>query len=75
MVRRTVSLPEAIDVLVRESAEPGESFSSATARLIEAGARVLRSGRRPSWIGTGRGRRDELGHRAERYLREALRRR
>lgn len=72
MVRRTVSLPESTDALVRELAEVGESFSAAVTRLIEAGAAAVRSGRRPSYIASGRGGPDDLGLRADEYLKEII---
>ena len=72
MVRRTVSLPESTDALVRELAEEGESFSAAVTRLLEAGAAALKSGRRPSWIGSVEGPGDEIGLKAEEYLREII---
>ncbi len=73
VVRRTVSLPEAVDETVRTAAAEGESYSRAAARLIEAGARALGRGRRPAWIGSGRSGERDLGLRAEHYLRESLR--
>lgn len=73
MVRRTVSLPPAVDEIVREVAREGESYSSALTRLIEAGARVLRSRARPRWIGAGRGGPADLALRAEYYLTKSLR--
>jgi hypothetical protein len=35
MARRTISLPQSIEDLARESAREGESFSATVARLIE----------------------------------------
>jgi hypothetical protein len=72
VVRRTVTLPESIDSLVRELSEEEESFSATVTRLIEAGAKSIRSGRRPSYVGTGDGPED-LGRRAEYYLRNLAR--
>jgi hypothetical protein len=72
MVRRTVSLPESVDALVKELTQSGESYSAAVARLIEEGARVLRSGKAPSYIGIGEGPED-LGINAEKYLRRLAR--
>lgn len=69
MVRRTVNLPNSTDALVREMADEGESFSAAVTRLIEAGARSLRSGRRPKYVAAGEGP-DDLGRRADEYLRK-----
>ncbi|MGH2499993.1 MAG: hypothetical protein ACRDF0_07900 [Candidatus Limnocylindria bacterium] len=73
MTRRTISVPGAVDDLVREVAEDGESYSAAVSRLIEAGARALKKGRRPAWLGMGRsgGPKDFARHH-ERYVREAL---
>lgn len=69
MVRRTVSLPDHTDALVRRLAREGESFSAAVARLIEAGAKSLPGSRSVSYVGSGEGP-DDLGRRAERYLEE-----
>jgi hypothetical protein len=71
VVRRTVTLPESVDDLVRESAEEGESFSAAVTRLLEAGLRASRPGRRPSYAAAGSGPRD-LGRMAEEYLRKLV---
>lgn len=73
MVRRTISLPEAVDETVKANAERGEPYSRTVARLIETGARALRTGRRPAWIASGRSGIPDLGLRAEHYLREAFR--
>jgi hypothetical protein len=72
MVRRTVSLPESTDALVRELTEEGESFSAAVTRLIEAGAAAVKTGNRLSYIGSAEGPGDEIGLKAEEYLREIL---
>ncbi len=69
MTRRTISLPESVDALIRDLAEPDESFSAAVVRLVEAGARATRSGRVPAYVGIGEGPGD-LGRRAEEYLRK-----
>ena len=71
MTRRTISLPDSVDALARESAEEGESFSATVARLIEAGARASRGGKRPSYVASGDGPED-LGRAAEHYLRELV---
>ena len=55
----------------RYRGDPGESFSAAVARLIDAGARSLRGGKRPSYVASGEGPED-LGRMAERYLRELV---
>lgn len=72
MVRRTVNLPESTDALVRRTAGEGESFSAAVARLIEAGVRALEGAEVPSYVASGEGPED-LGRRAEAYLREPVR--
>ena len=69
MIRRTVSLPESVDTLVRGLAREGESYSAALARLVEEGARALKSPRRLAFIGSFDGPGD-LGIRAEEYLKE-----
>ncbi len=71
MARRTVYLPDAVEDLVRDAAQEGESFSAAVSRLIEAGARSLRSMKRPAWIGSGEGPED-LGRRVEYYLKHPV---
>lgn len=72
MPRRTVSLPESTDALVREIAYEDESFSAAVTRLVEAGARSLRGRRPPSYVGVGDGPKD-LGRKAEAYLARPVR--
>ena len=72
MVRRTVSLPESTDALVRELAEEGESFSAAVSRLLEAGAAAVRAGRRLSYIGSGRSGAGDVGLRSDDYVREII---
>jgi len=72
MVRRTVSLPESTDALVRELSDEGESFSAAVTRLIEIGAAAMETGRYPSWIGSVEGPGDEQGRKAEEIVREVL---
>jgi hypothetical protein len=69
VVRRTVNLPDSVDALVRDLAGQDESFSAAVARLIEAGARALRSWKRPTYVGAGEGPED-LGRKADAYLRK-----
>lgn len=71
MVRRTVSLPESVDERVRKAAEEEESFSAAVARLLEAGLRATQGRHRPDWVGSGDGP-DDLGRRAEEYLRRPV---
>jgi hypothetical protein len=69
MARRTIHLREATEALVRELAQEGESFSATVARMIEAGAKSLKRGRTPSYVASGAGP-DDLGRKAESYLRE-----
>jgi hypothetical protein len=69
MIRRTVSIPESVDALVRDLTKDGESYSAALARLVEEGARALETPRRLSFIGSGEGPGD-LGENAEKYLEE-----
>jgi hypothetical protein len=63
-----VNLPQSVEETVRELAREGESFSATVSRLIEAGARSVRGGKRPSYVAAGEGP-DDLGRRAEQYLR------
>ena len=70
MARRTVYLPESVEALARESAEPGESFSATVSRLIEAGVRALRGPRELSYFEAAGEGPEDLGINAERYLRE-----
>ena len=51
MARRTISLPDQTDELVRRMAHEGESFFAAVARLIEAGAKSLEGRRSVSYLG------------------------
>lgn len=69
MGRRTVSLPDNTEAIVRRLARQDESFSAAVARLIEAGAKSLEGRRSPSYVGAGEGP-EELGRKAEAYLKE-----
>ena len=69
MARRTLSLPDSVEELIRERADEGESFSAAAARLILAGARASGEKKAPRYVASGKGPRD-LGRMAERYLRE-----
>lgn len=71
MVRRTVSLPESVDERVRKAVEKEESFSAAVARLLEAGLQATQGRHRPDWVGSGDGP-DDLGRRAEEYLRRPV---
>jgi len=69
MIRRTVSIPESVDALVRSLANEGESYSAALARLVEEGASSIRAGKRPLYVGSGEGPGD-LSENAEKYLEE-----
>jgi hypothetical protein len=69
MARRTLSLPDSVETLVRENAHDGESFSAAAARLIQQGASGPKKA--PRYVASGDGPRD-LGRMAERYLREPI---
>ena len=71
MIRRTVSLPESVDALVREFARESGSYSAAVARLVEEGGRALRSGKKPRFVGAAAGPGD-LGLLAEEYLRDPV---
>jgi hypothetical protein len=71
MGRRTIYLPPSVEALVEEMSRRRESFSAAVARLVEAGARAQHGPRRPSWVGSGEGPED-LGRRADRYLRQLV---
>ena len=71
MARRTIHLPEGTEALVRELAREGESFSATVTRLIEAGAKTLTRGRMPGYVASGDGP-DDLGRKAESYLRELV---
>ena len=62
-------MPQSVEALVRESAREGESFSATVTRLIEEGARLVAPGRMPSYVGSADGP-DDMGIRAEEYLRE-----
>jgi hypothetical protein len=70
MPRRTIHIPEGTESLVRELADEGESFSAAVTRLIEAGAAAIGGKRPPRYVGVADGPPDDLGRRAEEYLRE-----
>lgn len=71
MPRRTISLPQSIDELARDSAREGESFSATIARLVEQGARAESGAHAPRYVAAGEGPKD-LGEAAERYLSEPL---
>lgn len=71
MARRTIHIPDGTEALVRELALEDESFSAAVTRLVEAGARAVTGARTPSYVASGAGP-DDLGRRAEAYLRELV---
>ncbi|CAN5561785.1 hypothetical protein BH20ACT23_BH20ACT23_30180 [soil metagenome] len=71
MARRTVSLPDSTEALVRRVANDGESFSATVTRLIEAGAKSLEGRRSVSYVGAGKGP-EELGRKAEAYLEDLV---
>lgn len=71
MPRRTIHIPEGTEALVRDLAREGESFSATVTRLIDAGAKTLGRGRSPRYVASGDGP-DDLGRRAEAYLREPV---
>ncbi|MEK7863615.1 MAG: hypothetical protein AAB295_10180 [Chloroflexota bacterium] len=76
MVRRTISLPPAVDEKIRKIAEEEGSYSAAVARLVEDASKRTRSRQRPSFIGSV----DDpdlprdLGRNYEKYMREAFER-
>ncbi len=72
MVRRTITIPEPIDALVRRHAHDGESFSAAMVRFVRAGIEAESGQDRYAWIGSFDGPTD-LGERVEDYLREIVR--
>lgn len=69
MTRRTISIPDSVDRLIKELCEGGESYSATVARLVETGARTSGKRRRLSFVGSGEGPED-LGINAEKYLNE-----
>ena len=71
MARRTVNLPDVVEARARRLQREGESFSATVARLIDEGARAVEGPRRPTYVGSGDGP-DDLGRRAEEYLRELV---
>ena len=73
LARRTISLPDRLDLLIRETEMSGESFSAAVARLVETGLRASGRTRRPRYVASGSSGGADLGLRAEEYLRELVR--
>jgi len=71
VARRTINLPDVVEARARGLAREGESFSATVTRLIEEGARAVEGPRRPSYVGSGDGP-DDLGRRAEEYLRDLV---
>ena len=72
MSRRTITIPQSTERRVRRLAGDGESFSAAVTRLVELGASAAEGQRVPSYVGVADGPRDELGRRAEEYLRDLV---
>ena len=68
VVRRTVTLPDSLDVRVRAASGDSESFSAAVARLLESGLRE--GGSPPAWIGSGDSGDPDLALQVERLLAE-----
>jgi len=73
-VRRTISVSEAIDRLIKDRVAEEGSYSAAVARLVEAGTRRLGRKSALPYVAAGDGPPD-LSIAAERYVRAALRRR
>jgi hypothetical protein len=69
MLRRTITIPESTEKLVRDLTLEGESFSAAVTRLIQLGALASEGRRVPSYVGIAEGPSD-LSLRAEEYLRD-----
>lgn len=69
MTRRTISIPDSVDQLIKELREEGESYSATVTRLVEGGARSAGKRRKLSFVGIGEGPED-FGINAEKYLRE-----
>ena len=68
MVRRTITLPDDLDVRVRDAGGERESFSATVARLLETG--LAGQGERLAWIGSGDSGDPDLGLRVEEVLDE-----
>lgn len=68
---RTLNLPDSVEALACKHAHEGGSFSSAAARLIRIGTVATGRATPPQYVASGDGPRD-LGHLAERYLRESI---
>lgn len=51
-MRRTISLPTAVDEKIRKIAEEEGSYSAAVARLVEDASKRMKSTERPSYIGS-----------------------
>jgi len=72
VVRRTISLPPAVDEKIRKVAEEEGSYSAAVVRLVEEGAKRKGKVDLPDWIGSGEGPAD-LSENLDKYIRQALR--
>ena len=68
VVRRTITLPDAVDSRVRDAAYEDESFSAAVARLLEEGLATTEG--RPDWIGSARSDDPSMSMRVEEILDE-----
>ena len=73
MVRRTISLPPAVDAKIRKIADEEGSYSAAVVRLVEQGSKRAGKEEVPDWIGSFEGPPD-LSENLDKYIREALRR-
>lgn len=67
MVRRTISMQESTEELIKRSAAEGESFSATVARLVERGAEANGGKITPGFVASGEGPGD-LGINNELYL-------
>lgn len=71
MARRTINLPDSVEIIAREAAQGGESFSATVSRLIVQAAQSTHGPKPPRYVGAGDGPSD-LGRAAERYLSELV---
>ena len=67
VIRRSISLSESTEALIRKLSNEGEFFSATVARLIEAGAAATESGKRVSHISSVARR-----HKVKEYKREPV---
>jgi predicted CopG family antitoxin len=68
MPRKTIYIPEDVEMTVRDHAVEGESFSATITRLIELGAREDEHPVPLDYIGSGNSGLPDLGINAEKYL-------